>query len=310
MLMALGVALAVAAALTWPVRALAFKIGAIARTGARHVHTGVMPTAGGLAIFIGFWVAMLTMHWPPTRPVLAMLVGSLILLAICLTDDIKNLAPLPRLFAQFVVALVAYYGGVRITGLTDPLSVVHGYHYISLGWWSVPVTILWIMAVTNAMNWLDGLDGLVAGVSAMAGITMMVGAWTLGEPVVVVAAAALAGACLGFLPFNFNPAKIFMGDTGSMFLGYALACISVIGPYKSTTAIAVLVPLLMLGVPIFDTTSAIVRRLREGRSPLAADRGHIHHRLIDRGLSMRQAVLIIYLLTGVLCVVALEVWKL
>ena len=310
MIKALVIAGLVAAALTWPVRLLALRIGAVDRPGGRHVHTKVTPTAGGLAIFAGFWVAFLVQSWPPTGAVLGMLLGSLVLLGICLVDDIRNLSPKLRLVAQFLVALIAYAGGVRISGLTNPLGLLGHYHYIQLGWASAPLTIVWIIAVTNAMNWLDGLDGLVAGVAAMAGLTMMVGSMSVHAPILVtIAAGSLAGACLGFLPFNFNPAKIFMGDTGAMFLGYMLACISVIGPFKSTTAIAVLVPLLVLGVPIFDSTTAIVRRLRQGRSPLSADRGHIHHRLIDRGLTMRQAVLIIYLFTGILCVLALKVWQ-
>lgn len=309
-LLALLIALLLAGALTWPVRALALKIGAVAHPGGRHVHTQVMPTAGGLAIFVGFWAATLTLAWPPTQPVLAVLVGSLILLVVCLVDDVKSLSPVLRLVAQFAVALIAFYGGVQVRGLTNPLSAIGTYHYISLGWWSAPLTILWIMTITNAMNWLDGLDGLVAGVAALAGLTIMVGAATTGIPLVAIAAAALAGSCLGFLPFNFNPAKIFMGDTGAMFLGYMLACIAVIGPFKIATAVAVLVPLLVLGVPIFDTVSGIVRRLRAGKSPLAADRGHIHHRLIDRGMSVRQAVLTIYLLTAVLCLIAVVLWRL
>jgi UDP-GlcNAc:undecaprenyl-phosphate/decaprenyl-phosphate GlcNAc-1-phosphate transferase len=148
---------------------------------------------------------------------------------------------------------------------------------------------------------------------------VMVGAATaVGIPTLVAknlvetvapAAGALAGGCLGFLPFNFNPAKIFMGDTGAMFLGYMLACIAVIGPFKIATTVAVLVPLLVLGVPLFDTITGIIRRLAAGKSPMAADRGHIHHRLIDRGLSVRQAVLFIYLLTAILCLVALYLWR-
>ena len=299
-----------ALALTWPVRWLAFKMGAVAYPGGRHVHEKATPTAGGLAIFTGFWVAVLVSHWPPQGPLLGMLIGSGLLLVLCLLDDVYSLPPAPRLLGQFLVAVIAFQWGVRIAGITSPLSLFGHYQYIAFGWLSAPLTILWIMAVTNAINWLDGLDGLVAGVAALAGLTVMVGTIAAGaSPLAGIMAAAVAGACLGFLPFNFNPAKVFMGDTGAMFLGYALACLSVIGPFKSATAIAVLVPLLVLGVPIFDSTSAIIRRLREGRSPLSADRGHIHHRLIDRGLSMRQAVLIIYALTGVLCVVALELWR-
>lgn len=308
-LLALLIATVVALALTWPVRALAFRIGAVAQPGGRRIHEKPTAQAGGLAIYIGFWVAFLALTWPVRPPVLGMLLGSLILLGICLADDIKNLSPVLRLFAQVVVALIAVFGGVQVHGLTNPLSAFGTYHYVNLGWWGIPLTVIWIVAITNAMNWLDGLDGLVAGVAAMAGLTIMVGAGTTGLPLVAVAAGALAGGCLGFLPYNFNPARIFMGDTGSMFLGYMLACIAVIGPFKSATAIAVFVPLLVLGVPIFDTVSGIIRRLLAGKSPLAADRGHIHHRLIDSGLSVRQAVLTIYLLTAVLCLLALLLWR-
>jgi len=308
-LLALLVAIVVAAALTWPVRALAFRIGAVAQPGGRRIHQRPTAQAGGLAIYAGFWVAFLALSWPMDPRVPGMLLGSFLLLIMCLADDIKNLSPVLRLFGQFLVALIAVYGGVQVHGLTNPLGTLGAYQYISLGWLSVPLTVLWIMAITNAMNWLDGLDGLVAGVAALAGLTIMVGAGTTGLPLVAVAAAALAGGCLGFLPFNFNPARIFMGDTGAMFLGYMLACIAVIGPFKSATAVAVFVPLLVLGVPIFDTVTGIVRRLLAGKSPLAADRGHIHHRLIDRGLTVRQAVLTIYLLTAILCLLALLLWR-
>lgn len=302
------IATVVALALTWPVRSLSFKIGAVAVPGGRRIHQKPTAQAGGLAIYAGVWVAVLVMAWPLPRPLAGMLVGSALLLGMCLLDDIHNLSPVLRLCGQFVVAGIAYYGGVQVQGLTSPLSALDGYVYLPLGWLSAPLTILWIVVITNAMNWLDGLDGLVAGVAAMAGLTIMIGAGAMPAPMAVLVAGALAGACLGFLPFNFNPAKIFMGDTGAMFLGFMLACIAVIGPFKMATAVAVVVPMLVLGVPIFDTVSGIIRRLRAGKSPLAADRGHIHHRLIDRGYSVRQAVLFIYALTAGLCIVALLLW--
>ncbi len=308
-LVALLIAAVVALVLTLPVRSLAFKIGAVAQPGGRRVHQKPTAQAGGLAIYAGVWIALLVFNWPLQAPYLGMLIGSALLLAMCLADDIKSLSPWLRLVGQFVVAAVAFYGGVAVHGVTNPLSALGTYHYISLGWWSAPLTIVWIMAITNAMNWLDGLDGLVAGVAALAGLTIMVGAGTTGIPVVAVAAGALAGGCLGFLPHNFNPAKIFMGDTGAMFLGYMLACIAVIGPFKMATTVAVLVPLLVLGVPIFDTVTGIIRRLAAGKSPMAPDRGHIHHRLIDRGLTVRQAVLFIYLMTAMLCLAALILWR-
>jgi UDP-GlcNAc:undecaprenyl-phosphate GlcNAc-1-phosphate transferase len=308
--MALLVSFVVALLLTWPVRVLAFRIGAVAAPGGRRIHQTPTAQAGGLAIYAGFWVAVFVQAKPLPPEFTGVFWGSLVLLAICLADDIRNLPAVPRLVGQVLVALIAFWGGVRIEGFTSPLSLLGAYQYVNLGILSAPLTVVWIMAMINAINWLDGLDGLVAGVAALAGLTIMAGAWSGSAPVFIgVAAAAVAGSCLGFLPFNFNPARIFMGDTGAMFLGYILACISVLGPFKSTTAIALFVPLLVLGVPIFDTVTGIIRRLAAGKSPLAADRGHIHHRLLDRGLSTRQAVLFIYALTGLLCGLALELWR-
>ncbi|NPV48809.1 MAG: undecaprenyl/decaprenyl-phosphate alpha-N-acetylglucosaminyl 1-phosphate transferase [Armatimonadetes bacterium] len=310
MLTALLLSLVVALLLTWPVRALAFRIGAVAAPGGRRIHQKPTAQAGGLAIYAGFWLAVFVQAKPLPPEFPGVFWGSLLLLGICLADDIRNLPAVPRLAGQVLVAAIAFWGGVRIEGFTSPLSLLGTYQYVNLGILSAPVTVVWIMAMINAINWLDGLDGLVAGVAALAGLTIMAGAWSGSAPVFIgVAAAAVAGSCLGFLPFNFNPARIFMGDTGAMFLGYILACISVLGPFKSTTAIALFVPLLVLGVPIFDTVTGIIRRLAAGKSPLAADRGHIHHRLLDRGLSTRQAVLFIYALTGLLCGLALELWR-
>jgi len=237
-----------------------------------------------------------------------MLVGSVMLLGVCLVDDIVGLPALPRFAGQILVAIVAYVWGVQWSGFTNPLSIFGEYHYISLGWLSGPLTVLWIVLVINAINWLDGLDGLAAGVSAIAALTLTVMAWDSAFYAVAIPALALAAACIGFLPYNFEPARIFMGDTGAMFLGYMLASLSVAGAFKSPTAVAVFVPLLVLGVPIFDSVSTIWKRLRQGKAIYAADKQHLHHRLLDRGLSARQAVLVIYGLTAILCVVAITLW--
>jgi len=287
---------------------LAPRLGAVAKPGERHVHTMPTPTAGGLAIFVAFWVPTLLQNWPLHGALLGMFAGSLLLLAICLADDIIGLPALPRLGGQILVAIVAFVGGVQWGGFTSPLSILGAYHYVSLGWLSGPLTVLWIVLVVNALNWLDGLDGLAAGVSAIAAFTLAFIARGSEIGPVAMPAVALAGACLGFLPYNFNPARIFMGDTGAMFLGYMLASLSVTGAYKSPTALAVFAPLLVLGVPIFDSLSTIAKRLRQGKSIYAADNQHLHHRLLARGLSTRQAVLVIYGLTAVLCVVAIALW--
>jgi UDP-GlcNAc:undecaprenyl-phosphate GlcNAc-1-phosphate transferase len=181
---ALALSAVVALALTWPVRSLALRIGAVDRPGGRHVHGRTMPTAGGLAIFAGFWIAVLVPYWPPQGPLLGMLVGSGLLLVLCLLDDVYNLSPGPRLVGQLLVAVIAFEFGVRVEGLTNPLSLLGHYHYLALGWLSAPLTVIWIMAITNAINWLDGLDGLVAGVAALAGLTVMLGSLT-GAPQMV-----------------------------------------------------------------------------------------------------------------------------
>ena len=164
----------------------------------------------------------------------------------------------------------------------------------------MPVTVLWIVAITNSVNLIDGLDGLANGVSAISATTMLVIALTVAEAQVAILMAALAGACIGFLPYNLNPAKIFMGDTGSTFLGYILAVVSIQGLFKFYTIISFAVPFLMLGLPIFDTCFAFIRRIAHGQSPMHADRSHVHHRLIDMGFSQKQAVAVLYIISAIL----------
>ena len=165
---------------------------------------------------------------------------------------------------------------------------------------SIPISVLWIVAITNAVNLIDGLDGLACGVSTISSMTMLVIALTVAEAQVAILMAALAGACIGFLPYNLNPAKIFMGDTGSTFLGFVLACISVQGLFKMYTLISFVVPFLIFGLPIFDTCFAFIRRIAHGQSPMHADRSHVHHRLIDMGFSQKQAVAVLYVITAIL----------
>ena len=169
-----------------------------------------------------------------------------------------------------------------------------------LGWLSVPVTVLWIVAITNSVNLIDGLDGLANGVSAISATTMLVIALVTAQNQVAIALAALVGACVGFMPYNMNPAKMFMGDTGATFLGYILATMSIQGLFKYYAVITFVVPFLILGLPIFDTTFAFIRRIAHGQSPMHADRGHIHHRLIDMGLNQKQAVATLYVISAIL----------
>ena len=260
-----------------------------------------MPRIGGLAIYCGFMVAILAMlnfaelTQEVANGVIGLLLGGTLIVIIGLIDDYKNLPAKVKLLGQILAACAVVYFDVRIDVITDPFG-----DYLYLEYLAAPATVFWIVGLTNTVNLIDGLDGLAAGVSTIASITIMLVA--LQEDVMIVAlfTAALAGAALGFLRYNFNPAKIFMGDTGSMFLGFILAGISVIGAVKCTATIALIVPILALGLPIMDTTFAIIRRYRGGVPIFKPDKGHLHHRLLDLGFSQRQAVLLMYVISALL----------
>ena len=295
------IALFVALIVTPAVIVLAAKTGAMDAPDARKVHKGPMPRIGGLAIYCGFMAAILAMlnfaelTQEVANGVIGLLLGGTLIVIIGLIDDYKNLPAKVKLLGQIMAACVVVYFDVRIDVITDPFG-----DYLYLEYLAAPATVFWIVGLTNTVNLIDGLDGLAAGVSTIASITIMLVA--LQEDVMIVAlfTAALAGAALGFLRYNFNPAKIFMGDTGSMFLGFILAGISVIGAVKCTATIALIVPILALGLPIMDTTFAIIRRYRGGVPIFKPDKGHLHHRLLDLGFSQRQAVLLMYVISALL----------
>lgn len=296
-LFAFILALAVAFAATPAVKMLAIRIKAVdVPRDSRRMHKTPIPRLGGLAIFLGFLVSILI--FGSTGPQMAaILVGAILLVALGMVDDVVALKPGIKFLGQIVAALIPTLAGVVITRFTNPFSAGG---YFNLGIFSIPVTILWIVGITNAVNFIDGLDGLACGVSAIATVTMFVIAVLYSEYQIALMMAALAGACLGFLPYNMNPAKIFMGDTGSMFLGYILAVTSIQGLFKFYAVISFAVPFILLGLPIFDTAFAIIRRLAHGQSPLQADRGHVHHRLIDLGFDQKQSVAILYAFSAVL----------
>jgi len=296
---ALGVAFLIALIVTPIVRRLAVQIGAVdvPRDG-RRMHDHPIPRMGGLAIFFGFLLSTL-LFVPMTTQLRGMLFGSIIIVLLGIADDIYALSARLKLVVQIAAALVAVFTGNVITDLSNP-NVFSDNLYWHLGWLSLPVTLLWIVAMTNAVNLIDGLDGLACGVSSISSLTLLVIALLVGEPFVALLVAALAGGCLGFLPYNLNPAKIFMGDTGATFLGYVLACISVQGLFKMYTLISFVVPFLIFGLPIFDTCFAFIRRIAHGQSPMQADRSHVHHRLIDMGFSQKQAVAVLYVITAIL----------
>lgn len=300
MMLALVVAAAISFLSTPLVKALAYKVGAVdVPKDSRRMHKVPIPRLGGLAIFIAFILSVL-LFADVDRQMQGILLGTVMIVILGVLDDILALPALPKFLVQIFAAAVVVFHGCRIDVITNPL-ILSGPQYLLLpNWLSITITILWIVAITNAVNFIDGLDGLAVGVSGISAATMLVVALIVAENNVAIVMAALLGACLGFIPYNFNPAKIFMGDTGSTFLGFILATISIQGFFKLYAIISFAVPFLILGVPIFDICFAIIRRLAKGQNPMQADRGHVHHRLIDMGFNQKQSVAITYMLTAIL----------
>lgn len=301
-------------------KSLAFKIGAVdIPKDNRRMHKQPIARLGGFAIIAGFFVAILfsvissKLLTTNTAIVfdtqfIGLITGSAIIAILGVIDDIKALSAKLKFPIQIIAALIVAMTGTRIDFVTNPFSMIG---ISTFGpWISYPLTIFWIVGITNAINFIDGLDGLAAGVSSIASLSLFFVSVMRPNPDIgtAVLAAILAGSTMGFLPYNFNPAKIFMGDTGATFLGFMLGTISIQGTYKAYTAIAIAVPLLVLAVPLFDTTFAILRRIASGKSPMTADRGHLHHRLMDMGFTQRQSVAVIYVASAALglCAVVLD----
>ncbi|MDI6869766.1 MAG: MraY family glycosyltransferase [Bacillota bacterium] len=289
---AFGLALLVSYLVTPLMRRLALRYQVVDRPNQRKVHEEPVPYLGGIAIYLGFIVALLAVQ-PLPEQLLVLLGGSTLILLLGVADDLWDLPAKAKFGGQVAIALLVALLGLRIQGLTNPLSG----GYVDLGWWSIPLTVLWLVSLTNVMNLVDGLDGLAAGVAAIASGALWVVAMEKGQHLVALATLSLSGAAAGFLPHNFNPAKIFMGDAGSMFLGFTLAGIAVQGALKGAAAIALVIPVVALGVPVFDTACAIIRRFQNGQPIYEADREHVHHRLLALGLTPRQAVLVLYVLS-------------
>lgn len=298
-LLALVLAALVSLAATPMVKVMSVKMGAVdVPRDNRRMHDHPIPRMGGLAIFFGFLFAML-LFVPLDTAKKGMLLGAVIIVILGIFDDINALPAKLKFAVQIVAALIAVLAGNQINVLSNP-NIFSANPVWQLGWLAYPVTVIWIVAITNAVNLIDGLDGLACGVSTISAMTMLVIALLVSELDVAVMMAALAGACMGFLPYNFNPAKIFMGDTGSTFLGFIMATVSINGMFKQYTIISFVVPFLMLGLPIFDVCFAVVRRVSHGQSPMQPDRGHVHHRLIDMGFSQKQAVGVLYVISAIL----------
>ncbi len=296
-------------------RRLAFAIGAVDRPDPRKIHREPTARLGGFAVVVGFCVPWLALYLLDNRisQVLrdhdqligSLFVAGLVMFVIGAIDDILGLAAKTKLVFQILVAIGMFAGGFRITTLSTPF--VGTYH---LGWLSLPVTVLWIVALTNATNLLDGMDGLVAGVAAVLALSLAMINIIGGNIIVALLTFCLAGATLGFLPYNFAPARIFLGDSGSLFLGVIMAGISTVSFFKAATASLVFIPLLLFALPLFDTTQVVIGRLRRGQHPFSPDKTHVHHRLLDFGLTQKQAAGFLYVITGFLGVSAIVLsWK-
>ena len=280
--------------LTPYIKKLAFYIGAIDKPDNRKVHKKIMPRLGGLAIYIAFMagaIASLEM----TMDIIGILLGGTVIVAIGILDDKYQLPAKVKLLGQIAAACILVLFDIRIEWVNNPFG---GYYYLDL--LSIPLTIFWVISFTNVVNLIDGLDGLAAGVSAIASVTVILVSIQMGYYHVAVMTAALAGGIVGFIRYNFNPATIFMGDTGSMFIGYMLAAISVYGAVKTAATVALIVPAIALGLPIMDTAFAIMRRYSNARPIFQPDKGHLHHRLLAMGMNQRQAVLLMYGITAML----------
>ncbi|GAB4215127.1 MAG: MraY family glycosyltransferase [Synechococcales cyanobacterium] len=268
----------------------------------RKVHTQPMVRLGGVAIFLASFISWLLL-WGTGEfsglttsqeyEIWGVTVGGLLFFLIGLADDLFRISAAVRLVLQSAVAAAAWGVGVRIDFVSLP-----GLGMLTFPWWlSLLITLLWLVGMVNAINWMDGLDGLAAGVSGIAAVALLVITLLMQRPAAAIIAATVAGGCLGFLRYNFNPAKIFMGDGGAYFLGFTLAATGVIGVAKVATTLAVLLPFCILAVPIVDMSTVILTRLRRGVSPFSPDTGHLHHRLIKAGLPHRLSVLFVYALT-------------
>lgn len=322
------VALSVTIALTPPVIRLAERHGAVAVPRDRDVHEGNIPRWGGIAIYGGVLVATLlsvTLRHFRTGGengwswhLAGVLAAGTLIAAIGMLDDVKDLRPKWQILGILVAGLVLILFGVRIDGVGNPLAVTRPGSYDAAAWiplgapLGILLTLLWVGVVTKTVDALDGLDGLAAGVCAISSATLaLLAAYSRQPegPSLALLAASVTGACVGFLRFNYRPARVFMSTVGAQFLGFTLAAISILGTFKIAAAISVLIPILVLGVPIFDYAFVVLKRVLHRAPIMQADQRHLHHRLLARGLSHQQAVWVIYGCTAVLCAAAVVLFR-
>jgi UDP-GlcNAc:undecaprenyl-phosphate GlcNAc-1-phosphate transferase len=283
------VAFVVVMLLTPAVGGMARLLGAVDTPGGRRLNLHPVPRLGGLALFLGILVPSLA-FLPLGRETRGLLLGAAVAVTVGAIDDFRGLRWWEKLAGQLIAAGVPTWFGIWVDRFTFPFIGIHTVP----GWLGVPLTILWIVAIMNMVNFLDGMDGLAAGVAAIAGVTFAVIALSLAKPEAAIMSAIVFGACVGFLRHNFYPARIFMGDSGAMLLGFVLAALSVQGLLKTAATVALFFPLLVLAVPIVDTTFVVARRLRHGQKVFEGDQAHLHHRFLRRGFSQPRAAVTIW----------------
>jgi UDP-GlcNAc:undecaprenyl-phosphate GlcNAc-1-phosphate transferase len=290
---------------------LAFRLGAVDRPSKRKIHKNIIPRFGGLSIFVSFVISVIIalllvksfgikLSGGDTLGLYGILLGGSLIALLGFFDDLKGMPALAKLAGQIVASGVAVYFGAQILFISTPFSKI-----LMLGAWAVPITVIWMVSITNAINLIDGLDGLASGITMIAAATLFVVSIKMGQMDSAILLAALIGTSAGFLRYNFFPASIFLGDSGSLFFGFMLACASIVGVLKSTLVIALVIPIVVLGIPIYDTATAIIRRAMTGHPIFEADKKHLHHRLLKAGFNQRQVVILIFVACIILAVAAL-----
>jgi UDP-GlcNAc:undecaprenyl-phosphate GlcNAc-1-phosphate transferase len=296
-------ALVCTAIVVLPVRWLAFRLGAVAKPGDRFIHQQPTARLGGLAMYLGFGLSAAL--FSTNSATLGLLLSAAVITTLMVFDDMHGVRPLVKLLFQVAASLLA----ILVFGIYIHFVSLPGGHIINFSLMAaVPLTLLWFVSLENTINLIDGVDGLAAGVVAIVAATLLLAAINRGETDIVILAGALIGACIGFLLFNWHPARIFMGDSGSNFLGFALAALSVLSVAKGPVVLALIVPVAALAIPIVDTAWAIVRRRLRGKSIATPDTEHLHHRLLDFGLSPRETVLVFYFGTAIFAAVGLAIY--
>ncbi|WP_339325067.1 MraY family glycosyltransferase [Paenibacillus sp. FSL W8-0194] len=294
--------LVIVLALIPPLRKLAIRVDFVDRPTSRKIHKEPVPHLASIAIFLGFMIPylILSRHWDAEMA--GIIAGSLLILGIGMVDDWyktrgKDFPALPKTVVQVGAAVIVYFSGISFVGVTIPFA---GHMIVFPEWLQFILTILWIFGVTTVINFMDGLDGLSGGVAGISALTLFIVAISKGQTQSAIMAIILVGVALGYLKYNKPPAKIYMGDAGATFIGFMLGIIALDGAFKQVTVISILVPVLALGVPIFDNIYVIIKRYLNGKPVYKADRSQIHYRLLSWGLSPKQAVLFIYLISACL----------